>query len=94
LVQPFGESWVNYVQAGLLKGRWGGAALPAVRGASGPDRPATAGMCLGVRLVALYKVARTSSWCVRGAPVLYGADSVNTTRTTADRRRPGPTRSL
>src|SRR5207248_3257636 len=34
---------------------------PAVRGDSGADRPAAAGVCLGVRLAALDKAVRTSS---------------------------------
>src|SRR5262249_27072238 len=46
----------------------GGGAPPDVRGDFGADRPAAAGMCLGVRFAARDKTVRTSFPCVRGAP--------------------------
>jgi hypothetical protein len=45
-----------------------GGAPTAVRGDSGADRSAAAGVCLGVRLAAFDKAFRKSSPCVPGAP--------------------------
>ena len=40
-----------------------------VRGDCGADRPATAGVCVGVRFAAFYKAVWTSYPCVGGAPL-------------------------
>jgi hypothetical protein len=65
--QDRGEGSVARPLRDLPAGRRSGAA-EAVRGHSGADRPAAAGVCLGATLVAPDTWVRPSSPCVQGRP--------------------------